>query len=91
MLEPHVVGALEDVRDPADLALAVRELAASGWRTSTPENRKSVIDDIALPKLSVAATAGGASADVAGICDDDPMCMHTSVSVSAHAWKNGSQ
>src|SRR3954452_20732868 len=62
-----------------------------GWRTSTPENRKSLIDDIALPKLNVAATAGGASADVNGICDDDPMCMQISVSVSAHASKNGSQ
>src|SRR3954452_4880930 len=62
-----------------------------GWRTSTPEKRKSLIDDIALPKLNVAATAGGASADVDGICDDDPMCMQVSVSVSAHASKNGSQ
>src|SRR5215216_7986429 len=26
MLEPHVVGTLEDVRDPTDLTLAVREL-----------------------------------------------------------------
>ena len=53
--------------------------SASGNRTSTPENRKSVSDAIALPKLSVAATAAGASADVAGICDDDPMCMQTTV------------
>ena len=48
-------------------------------------------DDIALPKLNVAATATGASAEVAGIFDDDPMCMHTTVPVSAHAAKNGSQ
>ena len=48
-------------------------------------------DDIALPKLSVAATATGASAEVAGIFDDDPMCMHTTVPVCAHAAKNGSQ
>ena len=34
---------------------------------------------MALPKLSVAATATGASADVAGIFDDEPMCMHTTV------------
>ena len=32
---------------------------------------------MALPKPSVAATAGGASAEVAGIFDDEPMCMHT--------------
>ena len=34
---------------------------------------------------------GGASGDVAGICDDEPMCMHTTVCVSSHAAKNGSQ
>ena len=33
----------------------------------------------------------GASGDVVGIFDDDPMCMHTVVSVSWHAAKNGSQ
>ena len=36
-------------------------------------------------------TAAGASADVDGIFDDDPMCMHTTVSVSSHAARNGSQ
>ena len=58
---------------------------------STPENRKSVSEAMALPKLSVAATATGASADVAGIFDDDPMCMQTTVCVSSQAAKNGSQ
>src|SRR5579884_1064802 len=69
------------------------EYASFSWgnRTSTPENRKSDSDAIALLKLSVAATAGGASPDVAGILDDEPMCMHTTVAVSWHAWKNGSQ
>ncbi len=33
----------------------------------------------------------GASGEVAGIRDDDPMCMHTTVPVSSQAWKNGSQ
>src|SRR5256884_3760315 len=41
--------------------------------------------------VSVDPTAGGASFDVDGIFDDEPMCMHTTVPVSAHAWKNGSQ
>ena len=36
-------------------------------------------------------TDGGASGDAAGICDDEPMCMHTAVPVSAQASKNGSQ
>ena len=46
---------------------------------------------MALPKPSVAVTDGGASADVAGIRDEEPMCMHTTVPVSAHASKKGSQ
>ena len=58
---------------------------------STPEKRKSVSEAMALPKLSVAATATGASAEVAGIFDDEPMCMHTTVPVSSQAAKNGSQ
>src|SRR5580658_8181334 len=57
---------------------------------STPEKRKSVSDDMALPKLKVAATATGASAEVAGIFDEDPMCMHTTVLVSSQAAKKGS-
>src|ERR1700722_8561047 len=56
----------------------------------TPEKRKSHRDDMALPKLSVAATATGASAEVAGIFDDEPMCMQTTVLVSSQAAKNGS-
>ncbi len=44
-----------------------------------------------LPKLSVAATATGASGEVAGIRDDEPMCMHTTVAVSAQAANRGSQ
>src|SRR5262245_4011710 len=61
-----------------------------GKRTSTPENKKSESDAIALLKLSVAATATGASGDVAGICDDEPMCMQTTVAVSWQAAKRGS-
>src|SRR5262245_21012807 len=41
--------------------------------------------------VSVEPTAGGASFDVDGILDDEPMCMHATVPVSAHARKNGSQ
>src|SRR5574341_1436678 len=61
-----------------------------GKRTSTPENKKSDNELIALPNDSVTATAVGASGDVAGIFDDEPMCMHTTVPVSAQAAKNGS-
>src|SRR5215471_17785999 len=62
----------------------------SGKRTSTPEKRKSESDAIALLNDKVAATATGASPEVAGICDDEPMCMQTTVCVSWHATKNGS-
>ena len=46
---------------------------------------------MALLNDSVAATATGASAEVAGIREDEPMCMQITVWVSWHAAKNGSQ
>ena len=58
--------------------------------TSFPLKSQSVSDAIALPKVRVSATAGGASGPVAGIFDDDPTCMLTTVPVSSHARKNGS-
>src|SRR6201986_2321725 len=64
---------------------------SAGWRTRTPDIRKSINDDIALPNARVALTDGGASGDAAGIFDDDPMCIATTVRVSAHAAKKGSQ
>ncbi len=87
---PHVVDALEQVRDPADLASAYSSFR-SGYRCSTPENRKSVRLATLLPKMIVAATASGASGDVCGVLVPDPMCMQITVPVSSHAWKNGSQ
>src|SRR5207248_9165526 len=63
----------------------------SGNRTRTPEKRKSASDAIELLHDRRIATDGGASFDVAGIFDDDPMCMQTAVRVSSHAAKNGSQ
>src|SRR5436305_11082529 len=46
---------------------------------------------MALAKVMVELTIGGESGEVAGIFDDDPMCMLMTVSVSLHAAKNGSQ
>ena len=46
---------------------------------------------MALENVSVELTMNGASGEVAGIRDDEPMCMHTTVPVSWQAWKNGSQ
>src|SRR3954466_1063407 len=62
-----------------------------GNRVNTPDINQSVSEYAALANVNVEPTAGGASADVDGIFEDDPMCMHTTVSVSSHAAKNGSQ
>ena len=64
---------------------------SSGKRTSTPEKRKSTIEKVALVWVRVEPTAGGASAEVDGILEEEPMCMLTTVPVSAQAPKNGSQ
>jgi hypothetical protein len=40
---------------------------------------------MALLNVRVEPTAAGASADVEGILDDEPMCMWMPVSVSSHA------
>ena len=64
---------------------------SSGKRTNTPLKRKSTSEKVALVWVRVEPTAGGASAEVDGIFDDDPMCMLTTVCVSAQARKNGSQ
>src|SRR3954451_6208311 len=64
---------------------------SEGCRTSTPDMRKSISDDIALPKARVALTDGGASGEAAGIFEDEPMCIATTVRLSAQAAKNGSQ
>src|SRR3954467_14454837 len=49
------------------------------------------MEPIAFEKVRVELTMNGASGDVAGMRDDEPMCMHTIVSVSSHARNSGSQ
>ena len=44
-----------------------------------------------LVNVAVDWTAGGASADVEGIREPEPMCMHTTTPVSAQAANSGSQ
>src|ERR671916_3148477 len=61
-----------------------------GNRSSVPEKMKSSIDPMAFWNVRVDDTMNGASGDVAGIRDDEPMCMHTTVSVSWQAAKKGS-
>ena len=46
---------------------------------------------MAFENVSVELTMNGASGDVLGIFELEPMCMQMVVSVSWHAWKNGSQ
>src|SRR6476619_2032987 len=62
-----------------------------GKRSNTPDINQSVSDIAAFMYVSVEPTAAGASGEVDGIFDDDPMCMHTAVLVSSHAARNGSQ
>ena len=46
---------------------------------------------MAFWKVSTELTMNGASGDVDGMRDDEPMCMLTTVSVSSHALKKGFQ
>ena len=46
---------------------------------------------MALLNVSVEGTAGGASGEVDGMRDPEPMCMHKTVAVSSQAANNGSQ
>src|SRR6187455_2927291 len=62
-----------------------------GKRSRVPEKMKSSIDPIAFENVSVLDTMNGASGDVAGMRELDPMCMHTTVAVSWHAANIGSQ
>jgi hypothetical protein len=44
-----------------------------------------------LKLTTVWRTAPGASGELVGTVEDEPMCMLITVPVSSHAWKNGSQ
>src|SRR5437899_12216963 len=66
-------------------------MISRGKRVNTPDINQSTSEKQALAKVMVEPTAGGASAEVDGIFDDDPMCMQMTVPVSSHAAKNGSQ
>jgi hypothetical protein len=52
---------------------------------------KSVMLAAELPNRIVAPTASGASGEACGVLVPEPMCMQTTVPVSSHARKNGSQ
>src|SRR5207237_3022294 len=65
--------------------------ATFGEGTSSREKSQSAIDCSASSCVKVEPTAGGASADVEGIFDPDPLCIQMTVPVSSHAATNGSQ
>src|SRR5215204_5958182 len=52
--------------------------------------RKSTIDIMQLVNVMVDPTEGGASGEVDGIFDDEPMCMFTTTLHSLQASKKGS-
>ena len=60
-------------------------------RCSVPENTQSASEPSAFWAYSDMEVARGASAEVAGIDDDDPMCIDTVVSVSSQASHSTSQ
>src|SRR5262245_62085194 len=47
----------------------------SGKRAKAPQKIQSTNEPMALAKVMVEPTIGGESGDVAGILDDEPMCM----------------
>ena len=62
-----------------------------GKRVKTPDSSQSTSEKQEFAKVSVEPTAAGASFDVDGICEDDPMCMLIETLHSSQAAKNGSQ
>src|SRR5512141_1461741 len=62
-----------------------------GKRSSDLDHTQSFTEPCAFCALSDIDTASGASGDVVGIVDDEPMCMLTIVSVSWHASHSTSQ
>src|SRR6266542_3258037 len=62
-----------------------------GCRASAPQNSQSVNAIAVVMNTSVAVTGGGASGDDVIQFEPEPMCMNTTVSVSAHAANSGSQ
>src|SRR3954462_3136571 len=62
-----------------------------GNRARTPDSNQSAMAIWLFMLVSAIITLAGASADVVLNPDDEPMCMQTTVPVSSHASKTGSQ
>ena len=63
----------------------------SGKRTGIIEYSQSTAENMAKANASTPMASAGASEDVDGRLDDEPMCKQMTVSVSSHACMNGSQ
>src|SRR5437588_8466130 len=61
-----------------------------GKRNGTFANNQSTAAAMLAPNSTVTAS-GGAPSDAVGVVPDEPKCRQSTVSVSSHARKNGSQ
>src|SRR5690348_9763140 len=62
----------------------------SGYFCSLPENSQSVVEFARLRLMLTACTPKGASGDVFGLTEDDPMCVHNGIFVSFTTAKKSS-
>jgi hypothetical protein len=62
-----------------------------GKRTGIFEYNQSTAANIANPKNSTPIQSPGASLEVVGVDPDEPTWRHTTVPVSSHAARSGSQ
>jgi hypothetical protein len=70
--------------------LSAYAIFSVGYRSSVRDQIQSQSEPSAFCAFNDIETASGASADVVGMLDDEPMCIDTVVSVSAHASHSGS-
>src|SRR3954447_2276956 len=65
--------------------LSAYAILMSGNRASVPENTQSASEPSAFCAYIDMDVASGASGDVVGIDDEEPMCIDTVVPLSSHA------
>ncbi len=68
-----------------------RAMRRSGYLRSTGENRRSAAHWMMFTGCRAMSTSNGASGAVMTICDEEPMCRHTTVPSSWQARQKGSQ
>ena len=70
--------------------LSANAIFRSAKRDSVPENTQSASEPCAFCAYNDIDVASGASGEVDGMLDDEPMCIETVVAVSSHACHNTS-